>query len=260
MTAQPSAKSSLKHPHQKHRKIRMQHKTPIHSRIREIATALAATLISSYASATLVKLEFTSSVSELYIAKPVGESYEFERDLLDIKVGGKTIKIGDGILGQIVYDTDASETNYSIGLGDPTYAAYYAVRSFKLSIGEVNLVSPDSSDYLAIYDDGLYSKVDSFYSSADYRDNENFNIFRISLFANQNLWSGLSIPTKMDLNSFYYKKISGAFLPNINDLHLNWSGNITTLHTSAVPEPSSLFLCAAGGLILLACFRLSRKP
>jgi hypothetical protein len=206
--------------------------------------------------AALIRVEFESTVNEIYVARPVGSGYEFDRDLDSSNLAGQSIFLGDEIRGIFVYDTLAAETSYSKGLNDPTYASYYGLKSFELKLGALTLANPDDEDYLAIYDDGLFSGVDSFYTSGSYRDDINFNIFNVYLFSDPDLWSTLSIPDELNLDDFYYKKISGAFLPNTSDVHLNWSGDITSLRSSySVPEPPGLLLAFSAFTLLLAFYR-----
>lgn len=160
------------------------------------------------------------------------------------------IRLGDSITASLVYDTSVEEMTYSRDETD--YAAYWSLRSFQINIGDIALNNPDNEDYLAIYNNGLFSNIDSFYTSGSYRDDKNFNIFRIHLFAENDLWNSTEMPESFELSDFYYKQTRGVFLPENEDLHLNWRGEIKRLSTqivntgsNAIPEPTSISLLSA---------------
>lgn len=219
--------------------------------MKNIGLALILLSISGLANAKIIRVDFESAVDNMWIARPVGSGYEFENGVISSDLAGPTINLADTISGYFIYDTDAPETEYSTSLNDPTYASYWALKSFVLRVGIIHLSNPDDADYLAIYDNGLSSGIDSFYTSGSYGDATNFNIFTLALFAQLDVWSGLDMPEQLNLDDYYYKRISGAFLPNANDLHLNWEGDITYLQSTEIVESSEVPIPSTAPLLLV---------
>ena len=198
--------------------------------------------------AALIQVDFEASIEELYIARPDGTGgWSFERDITESDKAGTIIRLGDSIKASLVYDASVEEMSYSHD--ESEYAAYWSLRSFNINIGDIALSNPDDEDYLAIYNNGLFSNIDAFYTSGSYRDAFNFNIFRVHLFADNDLWDSTEMPESLELSDFYYKSTAGAFLPENEDLHLNWRGEIRKLSTqiidrdiNTIPEPSLIVL------------------